>query len=142
MGLLQKWKVSGLTTDAAQKSRPFWALGSALRTGGTVARSLPSDERSELLGAASIYRSLREELDRYLLRSDKSAFEGAINFLTLFVAVSFGVDGQSWNWGHVRHQAQGLYGSMDDEVHNFIRYNVPLIESIDRQIKDFVAEIT
>ena len=45
-----------------------------------------------------------------------------------------------WDWQQVRHQAQGLYGSMDESPADFLRFNSPLIKKFSDEVENYLDE--
>jgi hypothetical protein len=84
--------------------------------------------------------ALKNSFDRYFNQGTKSERTEAIKFLVAFASYAFGKDREMWDWQQVRHQAQGLYGSMDESPADFLRFNSPLIEKFSDEVKNYLDE--
>jgi hypothetical protein len=136
MGFFNNWKVSGITTDGAKLSEPLTRLGYVLN-GYADFNDLDSSEKADIISIGRQYIYMKESLDNYLKVNSKSYHDDAVKFLVMFSALAFGLDGNEWNWQQVRHQSQGLYGSLAEAPSEFDLYNMPLIDNTVRQIEDF-----
>jgi hypothetical protein len=135
-GFLTMWKVSGITTDFAKQSHPFHDLGKCISLGSSGKyNGRPSDHEFVIQGMRLGYEVLKE----YFFLGSKQNHDNAVKFLVMFAAFSMGRDGYNWNWEHVRHVSQGLYGSMDQARDSFRRENMPLFEKTLRDLDDFLS---
>lgn len=131
------WKVSGITTDFSKQSQMFWDLG----------HCISEDQNGDFDGDPSDYDSViqgiklgREALNQYFYLGEKSLHDHAVRFLVMTAAYTMGKDGYSWNWEHVRHVSQGLYGSMDEARDDFRRENMTLFDLINDELDEFLGE--
>jgi hypothetical protein len=135
MGIFDSWNVSGITTDGAKLSEPFYILAQAIQ----------SDDESEiplehLLVAAKTFIDLNNSFDLFFDKGVKSFKTDAVKFLVQFAAFSMGKDYTGWSWQEVRNLSQGLYTSMKDSPAHFLHYNTPLIENANNEITYFIEK--
>lgn len=144
--IIRNWRVSGITTDAAKASGPFWTLGGVLRGHQNIEDSCSVDPAINtpemlLVSIATEYAAMQEVFEDYFLAKNKSQFDAAVEFLVMFSAVSYGVDNREFVWQGVRHLSQGLYGSMQDCPEEFKKFNIPLIREIELEVDELVSKI-
>ncbi len=134
MRLLDTWKVSGTTTDAAKVSEPFHALGRAASGGDT----LFAMRREWMLARAAEFMSMKDNFDLFFEGGVKAKKNDAVVFLVMFASFSFGAENQLWIWQEVRTLSQGLYTYMLETPAKFVQVNTPLIEAAAAQVRRLV----
>ena len=138
MGILELWKVSGITTDAAKSSQPFFILGDSLRCEDPEDCGVPI---SLLSDCASLALQLHSKFHDYFELRNQTSKTDAIKFLVAFTAYAMAQDGMDWNWEEVRKVSQGLYGSMTDTPELFRLHNTPLIMNMVAVVRLFLASL-
>lgn len=136
MGFFDSWKVSGITTDAAKASNPFYELAIAIDLGDD---DIPIELQ---IKCGHIFLKMKQSFDLYFNKKIKSEKNEAVKFLVAFTSYAMGKDGMGWKWENVRHHSQGLYGSMEETPQDFIKYNSPLIKKCVDEINQFIYENT
>ena len=135
MGFFDNWKVVNVTTDASKYSEPFYLL--ALSVDGVRDDGVPKEI---VFTCANMFLRLKNSFDRYFNQGIKSEKTESIKFLVAFASYAFGKDREMWDWQQVRHQAQGLYGSMDESPADFLRFNSPLIKKFSDEVENYLDE--
>ena len=141
MGFLDAWKVSGITAEASKSSEPFYLLAKALNRHNVGDFEIPE---SHLRSCASLFLESSIHFELYFLTNyirGSGVDENktiAIKFLVALSAFLLARDGKAWNWQVVREFSQGLYTSMEESREEFRTHNLPLIESIVNDVKQFI----
>ena len=133
-GFFKMWGVSGLTTDGAKISQPIHELGVCLRDPQHFA-SLNASYKADLIGIGEMFITMKEIFDRYLNKQSKALHDDSVKFLVMVAAILQGQEGQTWSWQAVRHYAQGLYGSMDENYFQFFLKNHKIFDNVAFEIQ-------
>ena len=133
MGLFENWKVSGITTDAAKASKPFYDLAVIIETEDFY---IPKEA---VLVGAQIFLKMHHSFDLYFNNKKKNEKTEAIKFLVAFASYAMGKDRMHWDWQQVRNQSQGIYGSMEESSQDFKLYNSPMINRFSIEVKEFIS---
>ena len=141
MGLFDSWNVSGITSDTAKDSEPFYDLGYTIKQKSWDVETDSNLPTEYILEIANNFLEMKGNFDAYFDSGVKHQKDNAIKFLVLFASYSMGLDRTGWDWQQVRHFSQGLYGSMNDSPAHFLHYNTPLIEQVISDVNSFVDEL-
>jgi hypothetical protein len=133
MGLLGDWKVTGITTDGAKVSYPFYALANA--TDENLTDGIPLED---LKNIGKLFLECKQYFDLYFDGGVKKYKTDAIKFLVQVASYTMSREGKAWSWQEVRHLSQGLYESMEKSPAHFLNYNTPLINNIVAEIDAFI----
>lgn len=143
MGFFDTWNVSGITSDTARDSEPFYDLGYTIKH-----KSWDWDVETDsnlllesILDTANYFLEMEGNFVAFFDGGVKHQKNNAIKFLVLFASYLMGVDRTGWDWQQARHFSQGLYGSMNDSPAHFLHYNTPLIEQVISDVNSFVDEL-
>lgn len=139
-GILKSWKMTGITTDGAKLSQPIHALGLCVANRSSYEYEFNSD-KAQAIAIGKQYLEMRVFIDMYLFDNMKNQEENATKFIVMFCAFGFGYDGVTWDWTQIRHQSQGIWGSMTGDPANFVKHNIPIIDEFDRKIQKFIEEL-
>ena len=135
MGLLNSWKVSGLTTEGAKLSSAFHQLGTFL--GGDVS-DLDKSVRDDIVAFGKQLILMHEYFEEYVLNGNKQHYVECVKFLVIFAATALGNEGGPWRWQEVRSLSQGLVGSLDDTPATFASRNLPIITKMAQDVAALV----
>jgi hypothetical protein len=131
VGIFDTWNVSGITTNAAKNSIPFYKLAQEIYF------DLDEEFDPNLISQCSIlFLKLHKEFEMFFLEGRRESKTEAIKFLVAFAAFMLGKDNEPWQWESVRHLSQGLYGSMKNSPSDFIIFNMPLIKNAITEINN------
>ena len=133
MGFFDSWNVSGITTEAAKSSEPFYTLGNLIKD---YEFDIPEQY---LVDGAKMFLRFKNSFDNYFLRGNKSDKTDAVKFLVVITAYLRGKEGGGWQWQEVRHLSQGMYTSMQETQTEFHFFNLPKIEEATREVVNLVA---
>jgi hypothetical protein len=133
MGLFGDWNVSGITTEGAKISYPFYALVNATDDNLTDGIS-PED----LKNVGKLFIECKQYFDWYFDGGMKKYKDDAIKFLVQVASYTLSREGKVWSWQEVRQLSQGLYESMEKSPAHFLHYNTPLINNIVSEINAFI----
>lgn len=137
VGFFKMWSVSGLTTDGAKLSEPLNELGRCISDRENF-DYLNTSDKSTLIAIGKQMLAMKDVFDTYFRTKNKSYHDDAVKFLVMLSATLQGADGMSWNWQNVRHFSQGLYGSMMDDPRSFQQQNIPIIETLAKEIEQLI----
>jgi len=133
MGLLGDWKVTGITTDGAKISHPFYALANAIDT-----CEFEDFSEDDLRNIGNLFLECKQYFDLYFDNGIKKYKTDATKFLVQLASYMLRKDGKIWSWQEVRHLSQGLYESMEKSPAHFFQYNIPIINNIVAEINEFI----
>lgn len=133
MGFFDTWNVSGITTDSAKSSEPFYLLAQAIDDSGQD--DIPIEL---LLKTAQVMLKKEKSFELFFYKSIKAEKTDAIQFLVALSSYIMGKDGMFWDWQTVRHHSQGLYGSMTESPNEFVQYNLKFINQVKLELDEFV----
>jgi hypothetical protein len=137
MGLLDTWKVSGITTEAAKVSYPFHLLANAVDT--NEEQEISTDE---LVAVAQAFIAIKGMFSQYFDGGEKKYKKDAVTFLVFLASYMRSKDGFAWDWFEIRHLSQGLYESMEKSPAHFLHYNTPIIDRVISEVNDFIYHNT
>jgi hypothetical protein len=139
MGFFDGWRVSGITTDAARVSEPFYILGCRCFLTSSPRRDLGSSE--EARSSAGRFIELHRDFESYFYRGNRERKDGATRFLVALASFYLPEAGMEWDWKLVRHHSQGLYGSMVETPDEFRKFNVPIVDKAVGRIRDVFSVV-
>jgi len=135
MGLLGDWKASGITTEGAKISYPFYALSRAV-----VGNKDDQLSVEDLKNIAKLFLECKKYFDLYFNSGIKKYKTDATKFLVQVASYTMLREGKPWSWQEVRQISQGLYESMEKSPAHFLHYNTPLINNIVTEINEFIDQ--
>lgn len=137
MGLFDTWKASGITTDLARASQPYWLLGASIDSPNTFLAITEPEFKATVFNSASEYFDAAEALQSFI-EGNQSCKEEATKCLVIYVAVLHGIEAREWDWKLIRSHSQGLYTELTESRSNFQRQWLPNIEDSIARVSNFI----